>query len=69
MSPFEACNLRATLNKLYVKVLCHRELYDPTYTTRIDLWKTVSNFEDVYEAQLNEDAKTNKDVGLMNEGP
>ncbi|KAK1361125.1 hypothetical protein POM88_045599 [Heracleum sosnowskyi] len=67
MSPFEAWNLRATMDKLYDKVICHRELYDPNYTIVTELWKTVFNFEDARRDQLNKDAETSKNVGLMNE--
>lgn len=50
-----------------MKRSCHRELYDPTYTTITELWKNVFNFEDARQDQLNKDAETSKDVGLMNE--
>ncbi|KAL6558720.1 hypothetical protein OROMI_019070 [Orobanche minor] len=66
VSPFEAWNLRATMNKLYDKVICHTELYDLTCTTIKELWKAVLNFEDAHQDQLNEDVETNNNVRLMN---
>lgn len=55
------------MNKLYDKVICHKGLYDSTYTTVIELWKNTLAFEDASRNQLNEIVEGSKDDKLDKE--